>query len=252
MSTPLYICTPPTVPLHLAPSCPRRQAVALAFDHAVLPASAPLAPGSETRIGAGSGHSQQQQQQHRGTPPRGGGYGGSGDSSSTGGGSGARFGDILGREAVALSLLMDLVAMCSGTGSGGGGGGGSGAATQQQLGPSSPSVSATSSSPLTRGASVRMSSGGGVGGGGSFLGASAPVVHYPGGGSVVGIVGGGGVNGGGLWMRCPTPPPRTFLLELLEGVLSQRYDVFRRLPQMTVALRQRVGGETVCWWGRLV
>ena len=244
----MYICTPPTVPLHLAPSCSHRQAVALAFDHAVLPASAPLAPGSETRIGSGSSHAQQQQQQqHRGTPPRGGGYGGSGDSSN--GGGGARFGDVLGREAVALSLLMDLVAMCSGTGSGGGGGGGSGAATQQQLGPSSPSVSATSSSPLTRGTSVRMSSGGGgVGGGGSFLGASAPVLHYPGGGSVVGSVGGSsGVNGGGLWMRCPTPPPRTFLLELLEGVLSQRYDVFRRLPQMTVALRQRVGGDSV--WG---
>ena len=46
-------------------------------------------------------------------------------------------------------------------------------------------------------------------------------------------------------MRCPTPPPRTFLLELLEGVLSQRYDVFRRLPQMTVALRQRVGEGAV-------
>lgn len=42
-----------------------------------------------------------------------------------------------------------------------------------------------------------------------------------------------------LWLRCPSPP-RTFLLELLESILLHRSEAFHKLPQLTVALRQKV------------
>ena len=43
------------------------------------------------------------------------------------------------------------------------------------------------------------------------------------------------------WLKTP-PPSRTFLLDLLESVLLHRAEVFHRLPQLTVALRQKVRG----------
>lgn len=41
------------------------------------------------------------------------------------------------------------------------------------------------------------------------------------------------------WLRCP-PPFRTFVLDLLESALLHRADAFHALPQLTVALRQKV------------
>lgn len=43
-----------------------------------------------------------------------------------------------------------------------------------------------------------------------------------------------------VWLKCAAPS-RTFLLDLLESILLQRWRVFQLLPQLTVALRQEVG-----------
>lgn len=49
------------------------------------------------------------------------------------------------------------------------------------------------------------------------------------------------------WLKC-APPFRTTLLDLLELVLLQRAYVFHKLPQLTVALRQKVGTHKVHAW----
>ena len=156
-----------------------RQAVALAFDHAVLPFTAPVAPGSETRAGASglqsapsfssqqlppahgghrNNHHHHGQLNQPGIPPLPKGstpltplaQKAAGGSSGEGGlpfGTGTRFGDVLGRESVALNILSDLVTLSSGAGAGaaGGGGGGGGGPPppvgQQQISSSSPAVS---------------------------------------------------------------------------------------------------------------
>ena len=221
-----------------------RQAVAIAFDHSILPSPPTLLPeeppGSiftlhsklepmEALVGSGASsrsltsHQSLSHLVHEGQGPR-------TPLKSMGGASmkvqgeirPTYFGDALGREAIALHLLLDIISLVSGAyggaggGAGGGGGGGGGPAPSPQ-----PATSITSSPGPHSSSSFASSS--------SSFHSSGPSLT-------------GGTPPGGTWLKLlPTsPPPRTFLLELLEGVLMQRSPVFHHLPQMTVVLRQKV------------